>query len=167
MSLKEPTKVLTTVNNRICNNNKANMFITVWLGILELSTGKLVFANAGHEDFALKKGSTFKLNKTKHGIPVGVMEDYEYKNNEIKLDKGDKIFLYTDGVPEASNSNLQMFGIDRMIESLNDLKNKSCKDILNGIKESVSEFSTDYTQFDDLTMMAVIYKGEKKDGKKV
>lgn len=167
LSLKDPAKVLTTVNNRICNNNKANMFITVWLGILELSTGKLVFANAGHEDFALKKGSTFKLNKTKHGIPVGAMEDYEYKNNEIKLDKGDKIFLYTDGVPEASNSNLQMFGIDRMIESLNDLKNKSCKDILNGIKESVSEFSSNYIQFDDLTMMSVIYKGDKKDGKKV
>lgn len=167
LSLKDPAKVLTTVNNRICNNNKANMFITVWLGILELSTGRLVFANAGHEDFALKKGNSFKLNKTKHGIPVGVMGDYEYKNNEVKLNKGDKIFLYTDGVPEASNSDLQMFGIDRMIESLNDLKNESCKDILSGVKESVDKFSSNYSQFDDLTMMSVIYKGDKKDEKKV
>ena len=165
--LKDPAKALTTVNNRICNNNKANMFITVWLGILELSTGKLVFANAGHEDFALKKGSVFKLNKTKHGIPVGVMEDYEYKNNEIKLSKGDKIFLYTDGVPEASNSNFQMFNLDRMIESLNKVKNESSKEILSGVKKSVDEFTENYTQFDDLTMMAIIYKGDKKDGKKV
>ena len=167
LSLKDPAKALTIVNNRICNNNKANMFVTVWLGILELSTGKLVFANAGHEDFALKKGGSFKLNKTKHDIPVGVMEDYEYKNNEIKLNKGDKIFLYTDGLPEASNSELEMFNLDRMVDTLNDFKNVNTKELLSKVTSRIDEFVGEATKFDDLTMMALIYKGDKKNGEKV
>ena len=167
LSLKDPAKALTIVNNRICNNNKANMFVTVWLGILELSTGKLVFANAGHEDFALKKGSSFEINKTKHDIPVGVMGDYEYKNNEIKLNKGDKIFLYTDGLPEASNSELEMFNLDRMVDTLNDFKNVNTKELLSKVTSRIDEFVGEATKFDDLTMMALIYKGDKKNGEKV
>lgn len=166
LSLKDPAQVLTTVNNRICNNNKANMFVTVWLGILELSTGKLVFANAGHEDFVLKKGSSFKLNKTKHDIPVGAMEDYEYKNNEVILNKGDKLFLYTDGLPEASNSELQMFNLDRMVDTLNELKDLNTKELLNEVKNKVDTFVGEATQFDDLTMMALIYKGDSAMKKK-
>ena len=166
LSLKDPAQVLTTVNNRICNNNKANMFVTVWLGILELSTGKLVFANAGHEDFALKKGSGFKLNKTKHNIPVGVMEDFEYKNNEIILSKGDKIFLYTDGLPEASNSELQMFNLDRMVDTLNEFKDVNTKELLSEVTNRVDEFVGGATKFDDLTMMALIYKGDSAMKKK-
>ena len=165
--LKDPAKVLTTVNNRVCGNNKANMFVTVWLGILELSTGKLVFANAGHEDFVLKTDEDFKLHKTKHGIPIGAMEDYEYKNNEIKLNKGDKLFLYTDGLPEATNSELDMFNLDRMVDTLNELKNLNTKELLSEVKNKVDTFVGEATQFDDLTMMALIYKGGKKDGKKV
>lgn len=165
--LKDPAKVLTTVNNRVCGNNKANMFVTVWLGILELSTGKLVFANAGHEDFVLKTADEFKLNKTKHGIPIGAMEDYEYKNNDITLNKGDKLFLYTDGLPEATNSELEMFNLDRMVDTLNELKNLNTKELLSEVKNKVDTFVGDATQFDDLTMMALIYKGGKKDGEKV
>ena len=165
--LKDPAKVLTTVNNRVCGNNKANMFVTVWLGILELSTGKLVFANAGHEDFVLKTDDDFKLHKTKHGIPIGGMEDYEYKNNEIKLNKGDKLFLYTDGLPEATNSELEMFNLDRMVDTLNELKNLNTKELLSEVKNKVDAFVGDATQFDDLTMMALIYKGGKVNGEKV
>ena len=166
LSLKDPAQVLTTVNNRICNNNKANMFVTVWLGILELSTGKLVFANAGHEDFALKKGSGFKLNKTKHDIPVGVMEDFEYKNNEIILSKGDKIFLYTDGLPEASNSELEMFNLNRMVDTLNEFKDVNTKELLSEVTNRVDEFVGEAIKFDDLTMMALIYKGDSAMKKK-
>jgi len=166
LSLKDPAQVLTTVNNRICNNNKANMFVTVWLGILELSTGKLVFANAGHEDFVLKNGDGFKLNKTKHGIPIGAMEDYEYKNNEVILNKGDKLFLYTDGLPEATNSELEMFNLDRMVDTLNELKDLNTKELLNEVKNKVDTFVGEATQFDDLTMMALIYKGDSAMKKK-
>ena len=166
LSLKDPAQVLTTVNNRVCNNNKANMFVTVWLGILELSTGKLVFANAGHEDFVLKNGDGFKLNKTKHGIPIGAMEDYEYKNNEVILNKGDKLFLYTDGLPEATNSELEMFNLDRMVDTLNELKDLNTKELLNEVKNKVDTFVGEATQFDDLTMMALIYKGDSAMKKK-
>ena len=166
LSLKDPAQVLTTVNNRICNNNKANMFVTVWLGILELSTGKLVFANAGHEDFVLKNGDGFKLNKTKHGIPIGAMEDYEYKNNEIILNKGDKIFLYTDGLPEATNSELEMFNLDRMVETLNEFKDVNTKELLSEVTNRVDEFVGEAIKFDDLTMMALIYKGDSAMKKK-
>ena len=166
LSLKDPAQVLTTVNNRICNNNKANMFVTVWLGILELSTGKLVFANAGHEDFVLKNGDGFKLNKTKHGIPIGAMEDYEYKNNEIILSKGDKIFLYTDGLPEASNSELEMFNLDRMVETLNEFKDVNTKELLSEVTNRVDEFVGEAIKFDDLTIMALIYKGDSAMKKK-
>ncbi len=166
LSLKDPAQVLTTVNNRVCNNNKANMFVTVWLGIFELSTGKLVFANAGHEDFVLKNGDGFKLNKTKHGIPIGAMEDYEYKNNEVILNKGDKLFLYTDGLPEATNSELEMFNLDRMVDTLNELKDLNTKELLNEVKNKVDTFVGEATQFDDLTMMALIYKGDSAMKKK-
>lgn len=165
LSLKDPAKALTTVNNRICGNNKANMFITVWLGILDLSTGRLVFANAGHEDFAIKNGSEFKLNKTKHGIPVGIMEDYKYQNNDITLKKGDKLFLYTDGLPEATNIDLEMFNLNRMIDSLNELNDENAKAILDGIKKNVNTFVGEATKFDDLTMMSLIYKGDSYNKK--
>lgn len=166
LSLKDPAQVLTTVNNRICNNNKANMFVTVWLGILELSTGKLVFANAGHEDFVLKNGDRFKLNKTKHGIPIGAMEDYEYKNNEVILNKGDKLFLYTDGLPEATNSELEMFNLDRMVDTLNEFKDVNTKELLSEVTNRVDEFVGEAIKFDDLTMMALIYKGDSAMKKK-
>lgn len=166
LSLKDPAQVLTTVNNRICNNNKANMFVTVWLGILELSTGKLVFANAGHEDFVLKNGDGFKLNKTKHGIPIGAMEDYEYKNNEVILNKGDKLFLYTDGLPEATNSELEMFNLDRMVDTLNEFKDVNTKELLSEVTNRVDEFVGEAIKFDDLTMMALIYKGDSAMKKK-
>ena len=165
-SLKNPGEILTAVNERICSNNKANMFITVWLGILEISTGKLVASNAGHEDPAIcKKNGNFEIDKKKHGIPVGAMEDYEYKNYNLKLDYGDKLFLYTDGVPEATNNNDEMFGLDKMIDSLNKVKNCSCKDILVGVKCDVDKFVDDAIQFDDLTMLCFEYIGKVKKNK--
>lgn len=154
-----PGEILTTVNKRICSHNKADMFVTVWLGILEISSGKLTYANAGHDDPAIcKNGGLFELVKSKHGIVVGAMEDIQYKDTVIELNKGDKIFLYTDGLPEANDKDNKMFGIDNMLNSLDKFKASSPKEILDGISKDVKDFVGDAPQFDDLTMVCLELK---------
>lgn len=154
-----PAEILTLVNNRICEHNTASMFVTVWLGILEISTGKIIAANAGHDDPAvLHKGGDFEIVKNKHGIVIGAMEGIQYKDFEIQLNEGDKIFLYTDGVPEATDKNNNMFTIDRMVQALNKNKEKNPEGILEGIRECVSDFVGDAPQFDDLTMLCIELK---------
>lgn len=159
---KTPADVLARVNNEICKDNKTNMFVTVWLGVLELSTGNLMFANAGHEDIAVYKNKkNFILYKEEHGIVLGAFENYKYKNYNIKLNVGDKLFLYTDGVVEAMNKDDSMFGLDQMIESLNKSKNRDVEEILMNVENDVNQFVGGATQFDDLTMLAVEYRGGK------
>lgn len=156
-----PAEALEAVNNRVCARNILNMFVTVWVGILDLSTGKIVAANAGHDDPAIcRKGEKFEIFKEKHGIIVGAMPDAKYENYEIDLAKGDKLFLYTDGVVEATNSNNEFFKVERMLESLNKHKTKTPKEILKGVKKSVDDFVGDAPQFDDITMLCVELKEE-------
>ena len=153
---KTPGEILTLVNNRICQNNRMNMFVTVWLGILEISTGKVIAANAGHEDPVLfRHNSEPELYKTKHDIMVGVMEDVRYNDYEFVLDRGDKIFLYTDGVPEATDSKNNMFGIDRMLKTLSNVREADSVNILNSVRDDVDAFVAGAVRFDDLTMMCV------------
>ena len=159
LSGKTPGEILSVVNNRICKDNKANMFVTVWLGILELSTGKLVSANAGHENPVFyRKSKKFELENTKHGIVLGAMENYKYKNEENKLQKGDKIFVYTDGIPEATNKDEKMYGLQRMLKTLNKCTNMDPKSIIDNLKKDVDKYVGDSTQFDDLTMLCVEIK---------
>ena len=159
VNYKTPSEILTSINDQIAKKNTTNMFITVWLGILDLRTGKLVYSNAGHEDPVIyRKGANFKIEKTTHGIVVGAFENYKYKDNEITLKKGDKLFLYTDGVPEATNNKNEMFGLDRMVNSLNNNFNKDMEDILKNVKKDVDEFANGAVQFDDLTMLGIEYK---------
>lgn len=154
-----PADALNHVNERICARNTLNMFVTMWVGILDLTTGKIVACNAGHDDPAIcKKGGIFEIYKEKHGIIVGAMPGINYENYEIDLAKGDKIFLYTDGVVEATNSNNELFKEERMLESLNKHKNKSPKDILKALKKDVDVFVGDAPQFDDITMLCVELK---------
>ena len=159
LSGKTPGEILSVVNNRICKNNKTNMFVTVWLGILELSTGKLVSANAGHEKPVFyRRNKKFEIENTKHGIVLGAMENYNYKNEENRLQKGDKIFVYTDGIPEATNEEEKMFGLDRMLKTLNKCTNMNPKNIIDNLKKDVDEYVGNATQFDDLTMLCVEIK---------
>ena len=154
-----PADALSFVNNRICSRNVLNMFVTIWVGILDLSTGKLIASNAGHDDLAIyRKNGKFEIYKEKHGIIVGAMPDAVYTNYEIDINKGDKIFLYTDGVVEATNNKTEMFKVDRMLEVLNKLKNKNPMEILNGMKKSVDDFVGSAPQFDDITMLCVELK---------
>ncbi len=162
-----PAEVLTVVNKEIYKNNQTNMFITVWLGVLELSTGMLTFSNAGHEDIAIyREKKKFTIHKKKHGIVLGAFEDYEYKNYHLRLNGGDKLFLYTDGVVEAMNKDGTMFGIERMLEALNKSKDDKVSEILTNVQSDVDKFVGEATQFDDLTMLAIEYIGVDKEMKK-
>ena len=155
-----PAQALSTANDMLCDNNRAEMFVTVWAGILEISTGKLIAANAGHEYPAIKKpGGKYELLRDEHGFVVAAMEGLEYKEYELQLEPGSALFLYTDGVPEATNPEKELFGTDRMIEALNTEPDADAEQVLRNVRVHVDRFVRDAEQFDDLTMMSLIYRG--------
>ena len=151
-----PKEVLERVNNSICKNNVNDMFVTVWFGILEHSTGHVVAANAGHEYPVIRKADgEFELIKDIHGLAIGIMEDIEYKEYEMNLGKGDTLFIYTDGVPEATDSNNELFGNERMLEALNSSPDILPETIVKTVKEKIDEYVGEAPQFDDITMLAI------------
>ncbi len=155
-----PAKVLETVNHQICSNNREEMFVTVWIGILEISTGKLTAANAGHEYPALMQpGGTFSLYRDPHGFVIGGMDGMTYRDYELQLESGAKLFVFTDGIPEAADAENVLFGNERMLESLNRNRDGSPEDILNGMHSDVDDFVNDAEQFDDITMLCLEYRG--------
>ena len=160
MAALSPAEVLRAVNNQICANNREEMFITVWFGILDTATGKITAANAGHEYPALMtSGGAFELLKDRHGFVIGGMEDIRYRDYELSLTPGSKLFLYTDGVPEATNAENELFGTDRMLRALNEQPSAAPEKILKNVRRAVDGFVKDAEQFDDLTMLCVEYKG--------
>ena len=164
---KSPAQVLTDTNTTICSNNPQEMFVTVWMGILELSTGKLVASSAGHEYPVWKQpGEPFRLLKDKHGLVVGAMEGIRYKDYELQLSPGAKLFLYTDGVPEATDAENRLFGAERMLRALNANADSNAGSILRQVRSAVDDFVQEAEQFDDLTMMCVEYFGPTADGEK-
>ena len=157
---KSPAQILTDTNAAVCANNREEMFVTVWLGILELSTGKLTAANAGHEYPALRGADgRFALVKDRHGFVLGGMDDMQYKEYELKLDPGATLFLYTDGVPEATNADNALFGTERMLEALNAAPGAEPQELLRMVRGAVDGFVREAEQFDDLTMLCVEYRG--------
>ncbi len=155
-----PAKVLETVNHQICSNNREEMFVTVWIGILEISTGKLTAANAGHEYPALMQpGGTFSLYRDPHGFVIGGMDGMTYRDYELQLESGAKLFVFTDGIPEAADAENVLFGNERMLGSLNRNRDGSPEDILNGMHSDVDDFVNDAEQFDDITMLCLEYRG--------
>ena len=164
MTGKSPKDVLTAVNDQICRNNREEMFVTVWLGILELSTGKLSAANAGHEKPVLKTpDGAFGLVNDKHGFVIGGMEGVRYKEYELQLSPGSALFLYTDGVPEATRADNELFGTERMLSALNENKDAAPQQILEAMTKSVQAFVGDAPQFDDLTMLCLQFYGSGSD----
>lgn len=151
-----PKEVLEKANNQLCENNEAEMFVTVWLGILEISTGKMICANAGHEFPSVQRANgDFELIRDKHGFVLAGMEGSKYKEYEITLEKGDRLFVYTDGVAEATNAADELYGTDRMIDALNRNKDASCEALLHHMKEDIDLFVGDAPQFDDITMLSL------------
>ncbi len=157
-----PSEVLSIMNDDICEHNQADMFETVWLGILEISTGHIIAANAGHEYPAIyRKDGSFEILKDKHGFVLGGMPGMKYKDYELQLGEGDKLFLYTDGLPESTDRENRMLGTEGMIEALNKYKNGTPKEIIDGVLKTVDEFVGDADQFDDLTMLCLEMKEMK------
>ncbi len=152
-------EILTRTNEAVCSNNPEEMFITVWLGILEISTGKLTAANAGHEYPVLKRADGgFELLKGKHGLVIGAMEGVKYKDYEMTLCPGDKLFVYTDGVPEATDAENKLFGTERMLAALNAAAEEGPELLLKSVRGAVDAFVKDAEQFDDLTMLCLEYR---------
>ena len=164
MQGKSPAEILTATNRAICENNPQDMFVTVWLGVLELSTGNLTAVNAGHEYPAVKRADgRFEVIKTKHSLFIGGMDDVTYKEYELYMEPGDQIFLYTDGLPEVTDGDGKMFGIDRMTDALNEYLDEKPRPLIEGMRESVNKFVKDAEQFDDITMMCLEYNGKQQN----
>lgn len=158
---RSAAQTLEKTNEAICSNNQTEMFVTVWFGILEISTGIMTCANAGHEYPAIKKcNGEYELYKDKHGLVIGGMEGTRYKEYTLKLEAGDKLFVYTDGVPEATDKDNNMFGTERMIAALNKNKDASIKETIEIVRSDVSDFVKDAEQFDDITMLCLEYRGK-------
>ena len=155
-----PAKVLMRANEQLCEGNEADLFVTVWLAILDIRTGKGLAANAGHEHPALRRADgSYELVVYRHSMAVAVMEGIPFKEHEFELHPGDSLFVYTDGVAEATNTKNELYGTDRMIEALNQNPDASPQEILTNVKKSVDEFVGDAPQFDDITMLCLHYNG--------
>ena len=151
-----PKAVLEKVNDQLCENNDAEMFVTVWLGILEISTGKMKCANAGHEYPAvMRRDGGFELLKDKHGFVLAGMEGARYREYELDLDVGDRLVVYTDGVPEATDATNTLYGTDRMLAALNAARGGSCRQTLEALHRDVDTFVGGADQFDDITMLCI------------
>ena len=173
-----PQQALEQVNQLISGKNKESMFVTVWLGILDIPSGKLIAVNAGHEYPILKNpGGCYELYKDRHGMAVGMMEGIHYREYELQLEPESRIFVYSDGLAEANNSEEKLFGLDRTLAALNGVPDADAEETLNAVRRAVDTFVGNAPQFDDLTMMCIVYhgaehaqvtetkeKGEVKDG---
>ena len=157
-------EVFTVVNNMLCEANSEQLFITAFEGVLDLVTGEFRYVNAGHEmPFIYRKGGSFEALSVKPGFVLAGMEDIKYKPFSIMLNPGDKIFQYTDGVPEATNSNDELFGMERLKTVLEMLGDKNPGEILPAVRCAVDEFVGDAPQFDDLTMLCLEFKEYSKE----
>lgn len=151
-----PRAVLEKVNNQLCENNDAEMFVTVWLGVMEISTGKMICANAGHEyPCIMRRGGAFEILRDRHGFVLAGMENARYREYELTLGAGDRLFVYTDGVPEATDADGAFFGMDRLLESLNAGRDGSCRGVLEGVRAGLDAFVGGADQFDDITMLCL------------
>lgn len=160
---KRPVEVVESVNNQLCENNEAEMFVTVWLGILQLSTGVLTAVNAGHEYPIVKSAAgQFELLKDPHGFVMGAMPEMCYEEYEIQLQKGDCLYIYTDGVLEAIDEDTNQFGEQRLLETLNQNLDASPITLIKHVKKKLNQFAGNAPQFDDITMLCINYSGPEK-----
>lgn len=150
-----PAAVLAKVNNQLCENNEEGMFVTCWAAVYDCTTGILTAANAGHEFPAIRRADgAFELYQDSHGFVLAGMEDMCYKEYQISLGAGDTIFVYTDGVPEATNAQEELMGLDRMIDALNRQDVSDLSGMLAGMKQEIDSFAGEEPQYDDITMLA-------------
>lgn len=157
---RETGKILSLVNDFLCDNNEAEMFVTAWLGILNVDTGEIKFSCAGHNPpIVIDKSGRVNYLTSKVGLVLGAMKGLPYKTMTGKLDKGEKIFLYTDGVTEATNEKSQLYGEDRLLKVAEKNADKSLRNLLKNVSDDIDDFVLDCEQFDDITMLAIEYFG--------
>ena len=168
-----PAAVLADVNEQVCAQNEAEMFVTVWMAIVDLKTGDGLSANAGHEHPVLKRaGGQYELIKYRHSPAIGAMEGIRYRERKFHMEPGDAIYVYTDGVPEAQNAAKQFFGTDRMLDALNRVERTAShagesgeddaselKEVTTAVKDALDQFVKNAPQFDDITMLCFRYHG--------
>lgn len=151
--------VFTAANEKLSENNEAGMFVTAWMGVLDMKTGLVTFANAGHNPPLVKHADgSFEYLKTRAGFVLAGMEGIRYKKQELQLEKGDVLYLYTDGVTEAANEKLELFGEARLQSVLNEHKNSTPEQLISAVTESLSVFVRQAPQSDDITMLALTYR---------
>lgn len=157
---RKPSEILGDVNNRLCREKIGDMFVTVWLGILQLSTGRLITANGGHEYPVIRQGGgAFRLIRDPHGLVLGGMEDMVYKDFELQLQPGDTLFVYTDGVPEASSREKELMDLDRTLQALNVTPEGRPDELIDNVIDAIDTFVDGEPQFDDITMLCVSWRG--------
>lgn len=157
--------IFTRANEKLCENNESGMFVTAWMGILDLKTGNMRFANAGHNPPLIKRANgEFEYLKTRAGFVLAGMEGVRYRAGELTLAPGDRLFLYTDGVPEATNSDNKLYGEDRLLAFMNRNATVDALTLLPSLKSDIDEFVGEAPQFDDITMLMFDYKAKEGDG---
>ncbi len=161
---ESPAEILSNVNAQLCEGNEAELFVTVWIAIVELSTGKGMAANAGHEHPVIcHPGGKFELVQYRHSPAVATLEGIRFREHEFKLMRGDRLFVYTDGVPEATDSENTLFGADRMLDALNRNTSATTKEMIQNVRNDIDAFVGDAPQFDDITMLSFIYNGQETE----
>ena len=152
----DPAQIFTLVNRKLMEVNRARLFVTAWLGILDLKSGRVVYADAGHEYPAVRRsGGKFVLFPDKHCVPLAASRKAVFRSDEFMLEPGDTLFVYTDGVPEANNEAGELMGTDRMLEILNRMPDASPRDVISNVKDGMAEYVKSAEQFDDTTMLCI------------
>lgn len=155
-----PSETLERVNNQLLEGNDTGLFVTVWIAVIDITTGKGIAANAGHMHPVLRrKDGEYELIKYRHSPALSTIEDIPFREHEFELRPGDSLFVYTDGVTEATNAEEELFGEDRLVETLNRNSEVRTAEILPVVKTAIDEFVGDAPQFDDITMMIFNYEG--------
>ena len=158
-----PAQVFEKTNRMLCDGNENGFFVTAWMGVLDINTGHLTFCNAGHNPPLLRSGSEdFRFLKAP-GLVLGGVDDFEYTCQEIDLHKGDRLFLYTDGVTEATDSNKKLYGDERLKKYADAHGDVSLTEALTGLRADIDAFVGDAEQFDDMTMLLLEYRGNNGD----
>ncbi len=154
-----PGQALERVNNQLCEDNEAQMFVTAWLGVYRISDGRLTASNAGHEFPVIRaKGDPFVLLRDRHGFVLAGQKNTAYHDYVLELQPGDSIFVYTDGVTEATDAGGLLYGTDRLLEALNREPDAPCDRLIGGVREDIAAFVGEAAQFDDLTMLCLTRK---------
>ena len=162
----DPADILGKVNEQLCEGNDAMLFVTVWISILTISTGKGIAANAGHEHPVIRRaGGSYELVVYRHSPAVAAMEGMRFRQHSFELHPGDRLFVYTDGVPEATNAENELFGNERMLDVLNSQPDRKPHALLETMKREIDVFVGEAPQFDDITMLCLDYFGPGREQK--